>query len=136
MNGSPGWWNIHQYLGDAKLLRESKLKRLLAEPGIEELLALHRADALASTGDTSHVDYCEHYLREQPEGPINPQPLLTGHDLFRHGLKPGPLYKHTLERVREAQLERLIHSKREALNYIDRLREAGELIQAESNPGT
>ena len=41
---------FHQYLGEAKKLRESKLKRILAEPGIDELLALHRADALASTG--------------------------------------------------------------------------------------
>ena len=41
---------FHQYLGEARKLRESKLKRILAEPGIEELLALHRADALASTG--------------------------------------------------------------------------------------
>jgi poly(A) polymerase len=38
---------FHQYLGEAKKLRESKLKRILAEPGIDDLLALHRADALA-----------------------------------------------------------------------------------------
>ena len=62
----------HQYLGEAKKLRESKLKRMLAQPGIDELLALHRADALASTGDTGHVDYCEYYLENQPAGPINP----------------------------------------------------------------
>ena len=53
---------FHQYLGEAKKLRESKLKRMLAQPGIEELLALHRADALASTGDTEQVDYCAYYL--------------------------------------------------------------------------
>ena len=34
----------HQYLGEAKRMREAKLKRMLAEAGIEELLALHRAD--------------------------------------------------------------------------------------------
>ena len=80
----------HQYLGEATRLREAKLKRILAEPGIDELLALHRADALASTGDAGHVDYCEAYLRDQPAGPINPPPLLNGHDLARHGLKSGP----------------------------------------------
>ena len=53
---------FHQYLGEAKKLREAKLKRVLAEPGIDELLALHRADALASTGDPQHVDYCAYYL--------------------------------------------------------------------------
>ena len=110
----------HQYLGEATKLRESKLKRILAEPGIDELLALHRADALASTGDAGHVDYCESYLREQPAGPINPTPLLNGHDLARHGLKSGPQTKIQLEMVREAQLDRLIHSKKEALDWLDR----------------
>jgi poly(A) polymerase len=110
----------HQYLGEAMKLRESKLKRILAEPGIEELLALHRADALASTGDARHVDYCELYLREQPAGPINPLPLVNGHDLARHGLRPGPQTKLHLEMIREAQLDRLIHSKKEALEWLDR----------------
>jgi poly(A) polymerase len=109
----------HQYLGEAKKLRESKLKRMLAEPGIDELLALHRADALASTGDTEHVDYCVYYLENQPAGPINPPPLLTGHDLVRHGLKPGASFKTILDQVREAQLEQRIQSKREALEWVD-----------------
>src|SRR5262249_27992681 len=74
----------HQYLGEAKKLRESKLKRMLAEPGIDELLALHFADALVSTGNTEHVDYCRYFLETQPGGPINPPPLVTGHDLVRH----------------------------------------------------
>ena len=114
---------FHQYLGEAKRLREAKLKRTLAEPGIEELLALHRADALASTGDPQHVDYCWYYLEHQPSGPINPPPLLTGHDLVRHGLKPGPQFAVLLDRVREAQLDGQIQSKREALEWVDRLLE-------------
>jgi poly(A) polymerase len=112
----------HQYLGEAKKLRESKLKRILAEPGIEDLLELHRADALASSGNTEHVDYCRYYLLSQPGGPINPPPLLTGHDLVRHGLSPGPRFKELLERIRELQLDGLIHSKREALEWVDQKR--------------
>jgi poly(A) polymerase len=110
---------FHQYLGEAKKLRESNLKRILAEPGIEELLALHRADALASTGDTTHVDYCAYYLKSQPAGPINPAPLLTGHDLARHGLEPGAQFAVILEKIREAQLERRVQSKREAIEWVD-----------------
>ena len=116
----------HQYLGEARRLRESKLKRMLAEPGIEELLALHLADALATTGDPSQVEYCEAYLRDQPTGPINPPPLVTGHDLVRHGLRPGPQFKVLLDRVREAQLEGQLHSKREALEWVDRELRPGE----------
>ena len=98
---------------------------MLAEPGIEELLALHRADALASTGNTEHVDYCEYYLKEQPSGPINPPPLITGHDLVRHGLEPGPQFASLLEQVREAQLDGQIQSKRAALEWVDRKLEGG-----------
>ncbi|WP_165219252.1 CCA tRNA nucleotidyltransferase [Aquisphaera insulae] len=115
----------HQYLGEAKRLRESKLKRMLAEPGIDELLALHRADALASTGDTEQVDYCEYYLEHQPSGPINPAPLLTGHDLVRLGLEPGPHFASILESIREAQLEGRIQNKREASECVEHYRSTG-----------
>ncbi len=116
---------FHQYLGEAKKLREAKLKRVLAQPGIDELLALHRADALASTGDTEHVDYCAYYLENQPAGPINPPPLLTGHDLVRHGLEPGAHFAVILETIREAQLEGRVQSKREVLDWVDRYMATG-----------
>src|SRR5262249_19834324 len=38
----------HQFLCDARQMRTSKLKETLQHPGIRDLLALHRADALAS----------------------------------------------------------------------------------------
>jgi poly(A) polymerase len=113
---------FHQYLGEAKRLRESKLKRILAEPGIDDLLALLRADALASTGNAEHVDYCQYYLKAEPAGPINPPPLITGHDLVRHGLEPGAQFATILEQVREAQLEGQIQTKRAALEWVDRQR--------------
>jgi poly(A) polymerase len=110
---------FHQYLGEARKLRESKLKQILAEPGIDDLLKLHHADALASTGNDEDIQYCRYYLRAQPSGPINPPPLLTGHDLVRHGLEPGPPFTALLESVREAQLDGTIQSKREALAWVD-----------------
>lgn len=110
-----GWLvEYHQYLGKATQMKESKLKRILAEPGIGELLDLHEADALASTGDTGNIDYCRYYLREQPQGPINPPLLFTGHDLAKLGMRPGPLFKTILDRIREAQLDRQIESKKDA----------------------
>ena len=111
----------HHALEGAADQPESKLKRLLATDGIVELLALHRAIALASTGDVSHVDYSERYLRDQPAGPINPPPLLTGHDLARHGLRPSPRFAMLLDKVRDAQLNRLIDSKAEAIELVDRI---------------
>ncbi len=125
----------HQYLGEAKKLRESKLKRILAEPGIVELLALHRADALALTGNTEHVDYCDYYLRALPAGPINPPPLVTGHDLVRHGLEPGPRFTHLLAQVREAQLDGQISNKRAALEWIDRQLESNSAVRPGDSKG-
>lgn len=122
----------HQYLGEARKMREAKLKRILSAPGIDELLALHRADALATDGDTAEVDYCAFYLRNQPNGPLNPPPLVSGHDLQRHGLEPGPRFAVILDAVREAQLDRVVHSKRDALDWIDRELAAGRLIPKDS----
>lgn len=109
----------HRDLVDAPNLGDARLKRMLAEPGIDELLALHRAVALASSGDVRHVDFCEDYRRREPSGPIDPPPLLTGHDLVRHGLKPGVRFATLLEQVRDAQLDGRICTRDEALAWID-----------------
>jgi poly(A) polymerase len=111
----------HMYLSGAKQMRMSKLKQTFVHPGINELLALHRADALASTGTADHVDYCEQLLRETPEADLNPRTFLSGHDLVRIGLEPGPSFKELLEKVREAQLDGTVRSKKEALALVRRL---------------
>ena len=105
----------HQYLADAPTMRPSKLKPILVHPGIGELLALHRADALASGRSLEHVEFCERMLRETPPEELNPPPVLTGDDLIALGLKPGPEFKRLLDAVREAQLEGRVRTKEEAL---------------------
>jgi poly(A) polymerase len=102
-------------------MRPSKLKTLLAHPGIQELLALHRADALATGTSTEHVEYCEELLRKWSREELNPPPLITGEDLKQKGLKPGPLFKRLLDAVREAQLDGTITSREQALDMVDRL---------------
>jgi poly(A) polymerase len=114
---------FHQYLSDAKQMRLAKLKRTLVHEGIAELLALHRADAIASTGTAEHVDYCERLLRELPQTELDPPPLVTGHDLVRLGLEPGPAFKNILDRVREAQLDGAARSKKQAIALVKKLLE-------------
>jgi poly(A) polymerase len=111
----------HQFLCDVQQMRTSKVKMILVHPGIRELLALHRADALASGKSVAHVEYCEFLLREWPEEVLNPPPVINGHDLMRHGIPPGPLYKRLLDAVREAQLEGTVTTLRQALDMVDRL---------------
>src|SRR5207247_9561532 len=89
----------HQFLSDAREMRTSKLKVTLSHSGIRELLDLHRADACASGRSIDHVEHCERLLREWSADDLNPAPLLTGHDLQRLGLEPGPQFKRLLDAV-------------------------------------
>ena len=109
----------HQYLCDATALKTSKLKTTLSHPGIGELLALHRADALAWGRSVEHVEYCEFLLREWTPDDLNPAPLVTGHVLTRRGLQPGPKFKELLDAVREAQLDGTIKTVQQAWELID-----------------
>jgi poly(A) polymerase len=111
----------HQFLCDVRQMRTSKVKMTLVHPGIRELLILHRADSLASGRSTDHVDYCEKLLGEWSQDDLNPPPVLTGHDLTRHGLEPGPEFKRLLDAVREAQLEGTVTTTRQALDMVDQL---------------
>ncbi len=116
----------HQFLCDVRQMRTSKLKMTLIHPGIGELLALHRADALASGRSVEHVEYCEYLLREWTAADLNPPPLITGHELTRLGLVPGPVFKRLLDAAREAQLEGTITTPKQALELVQRLLAEGK----------
>src|SRR5438045_3335355 len=101
-------------------MRVSTLKRFLGEDGIEELLELTRLDALASNGDLQYYDFCRQKLAELKSEEIHPPPLLTGKDLIALGFTPGPVFHEILERVKEAQLEGELHSRQEALEWVEK----------------
>jgi poly(A) polymerase len=109
----------HHALRQPRALRRSQLKLLLVRPEIDDLLALERAHALATSGDVSHVEYCEAYRRDQPDGPLDPPPLLTGADLLALGLNPGPSFRTLLDAVREAQLEGELADRAAALRWVE-----------------
>lgn len=44
--------------------------------------------------------------------------FITGDDLAQLGLKPGPAYKEILAKIKNAQLDGVVHSKEEALQYL------------------
>jgi hypothetical protein len=53
-------------------------------------------------------------LRATPSG-LGPAPLLTGDDLVRTGMAPGPAFARILSRVYDAQLEDRVSTREEAL---------------------
>jgi poly(A) polymerase len=114
----------HQYLSDAPSMRPSRLKPVLAHSGIEELLTLHRADALASNRSTAHVEFAEAKLRQwTASGDLSPPPLLTGNDLAAMGIPQGPMYKRLLDAVREGQLDGTLTSSQQAHDLVRQMME-------------
>jgi poly(A) polymerase len=105
-------------LRDATDLSRSKLKRLLATPGILELLALHDALARADGAPTDHVDFCRQLLERWSRAEIDPPVLATGHDLEALGLSPGPDFKPLLDTVRDAQLNGVLETREDALAFL------------------
>jgi poly(A) polymerase len=108
-------WLIAQQdsLTDAASLELAKLKRLLAEPLILDLLEFLKARAIDT--DTADVDFCKGYLERTPAEVINPPMLLTGDDLIAAGFEPGPGFKPLLDSVRDAQLNGEVETSEDAL---------------------
>lgn len=104
-----------QTLIDAPNLRASQLNPILIQPGIGDLLLLHRAIAVANGRTDHHVEFCERVLRETPPEQLNPPPLLTGDDLLALGWQQGPRFKQVLDNIRAAQLDGEIATKDEAI---------------------
>jgi poly(A) polymerase len=113
-------WLVERHLAFMHLdkMRASKLKRLLAHDYFDDLVALHRADALGSNGDLSALDFIERFRSEIPEP--RPAPLLTGRDLIAAGFRPGPAFGPVLREAYDAQLEDRLHTKEEALEFARR----------------
>jgi poly(A) polymerase len=99
-------------------MRESTLKRLFAEPLIDELFRLVRADTIGSMADPAHVDRLVEKRAKYSAAELRPPPLLTGHDLIRLGFRPGPLFKEILREVEDAQLEGKLVNPEQAIAYV------------------
>jgi poly(A) polymerase len=116
--------SLQDALRSASTMTLAQLKRLLAHPHRDELLALLRVKLLAEEADLHPVLFCEEFLAATPPDVLNPPPLISGNDLIRQGLKPGPTFKLLLEEVRDAQLNGEITTAAEALALARRLQES------------
>jgi poly(A) polymerase len=106
-----------QVLDGARQMPWPKLQRMLTSDGIDDLLALHEALATANGRDTSGLAHCRELLK-LPANELDPPPLLTGDDLIAARVPRGKHYQWLLEAVRDAQLEKRITTKEEALTLV------------------
>lgn len=100
-------------------MRKSTLNRFLAEPTIDDELELHRVDCLASHGSLETYNYAcnrlnEFRANEDFKGHL-PVPLVTGDDLIKQGMRPGPAFSIILKTVFDAQIEGRISTKEEGI---------------------
>jgi poly(A) polymerase len=108
----------HMRFKDAPNMRISTLKRFLRLPRFDEHLELHRVDCLSSNGRLDTWGYVREKLETLPSEELKPQPLVTGRDLIAEGYEPGPAFTRMLAAVEDAQLERRIRNRDEALALV------------------
>ncbi len=108
----------HLRFKDFPRMKRSTQIRFLRMDGFSEHLELHRLDCLASHGNLDTYEIVSQMLTQLPKQEIKPPSLLNGNDLIREGYTPGPIFKHILEAVEDAQLEGQIHTSEDALHLV------------------
>lgn len=95
-----------------------QLQRILIAPHIKGLLNYSSAVCRVLDGNDSAVQFCREKLN-LPSEELNPHPLLTGDDLKQLGLSPGPRFKELLDALRDAQLDKIVQTRDQALAFIN-----------------
>ena len=112
----------HMSFKDVTHMRQSTLKRMMARPTWSDELALHRVDCLGSNGMLDNYEFMVSKVREFSREPLIPRPLLSGHDLIALGWKAGKVMGQALSALQDAQLEGVVSTREEALEWLkDRL---------------
>ena len=109
----------HLKFKDLPQMRPATLKRFLRQAGFEEHLELHRLDCLGSHRNLDLWRMAKDHLDRLAPEEICPVPLISGDDLITLGYQPGPIFKEILKAVEDAQLDLLIHSHAEALQWVE-----------------
>ncbi len=108
----------HLRFKDVSQMRAATLKRFVRLPRFEEHLELHRLDCLASHGNLEAYEFVRRFLAETPPDQVRPPRLISGEDLARMGLLPGPLFREILQAVEDGQLDGRLTSREQALAFV------------------
>jgi putative nucleotidyltransferase with HDIG domain len=107
----------HMQFKDVKQMRKATLRRLLLRETFPLELELHRLDCLGSHGDLELYDFLVAQAAELKKKPAIRPPLLTGKDLIKLGMKPGPAMGVLLAEIREKQLQDELKTSRQARQW-------------------
>jgi putative nucleotidyltransferase with HDIG domain len=108
----------HMNFMNVTAMRLATLKKLLSRLTIEDELELHRVDCLASHGNLDNYYFVKDRLSVFAHERVKPAPFVSGHDLVRLGLSPGPLFGNILREVYDLQLDEKVKTPGEAMKYV------------------
>ena len=111
----------HMQFMNVQKMRVAKLKRFMAEPTFAHEMELHRVDCASSNGFTDNYEFLQSQAAAFAAQPLIPPPLVTGSDLIRLGLQPGPRFKKILDAIQTEQLEGNILTREAALDALQLL---------------
>jgi poly(A) polymerase len=104
----------HMQFKDVKQMRKATLRRLLLRDTFPLELELHRLDCLGSHGNLEHYEFLVAQAEELKKQPTIRPRLLSGGDLIKLGMEPGPALGVLLDEIREKQLQDELKTPREA----------------------
>jgi tRNA nucleotidyltransferase/poly(A) polymerase len=108
----------HLKLCMAPRMRPATLKRMLAEDGFDELMEVAFMDAMASSSYLGFWHFCRHAMSTMTAQEIRPPRLIGGEDLKELGFTPGPRFKAILKDVEDQQLDGILATRDDALEYV------------------
>ncbi len=117
----------HMMFKDVQAMRVAKLKRFMARPAFHDELELHRVDCASSHGMLDNHRFLLEKEEEFAKEPLIPEPLVNGHDLMALGWSPGPDLGRLLRAIQNRQLEGVLRTKDEALEWVE---EGAELLRS------
>lgn len=108
----------HMRFGDVQRMKTSTFKKFVRLPHFDEHLELHRLDCESSHRSLGMYNFTREQIANLPPEEVRPKPLVGGQDLIAAGYEPGPLFKQILTTVEDAQLDGRLHSKGEAMRFV------------------
>lgn len=119
-------WLVAHHMMIVPLLKmqKSRQRHWFLHSGFPELLELYRADALGikPTDLTTYEELKKLYRHEIAELKLMPKTLLHGDEIMKIlKIKSGKRVGTILETIRERQLEKVLKTKTDAINYVKSL---------------
>jgi len=108
----------HMRFLDLPNMGSAARKRFFRIPHFDEQLELYRLDLLGGLRPADAYEHVRRMRASYEEHELRPPPLITGQDLIDLGYPPGPLFKRILETVEEQQLEGVLTTRPDALDFV------------------